>query len=151
AGDDQFLRVLLNKGARALGHGGDASLIRMAREWLWSHPELHCENIEWDATGKAALTNGVLDFRTREFTTWAPEHCLRRKLNVAYDSEARAPETEQWLQEIFADRGPDAPALINLQQEFLGGSLCVPLLTREQRRALLLYGPSGTAKTELAR
>jgi putative DNA primase/helicase len=53
---------------------------------------------------------------------------------------------------LFADHDPETgAALANLLQEFAGGSLCVRLLHREQRRALFLVGPSRTGKTELAR
>ena len=108
--------MLLHQGAETLGHGADARLVFMAEQRLRAHPALYREQVDWDASGKAALSNGVLDLRTRAFTPWAPEHFLRRKLGVAYDPAAAAPETEKWLGELFADRefpedrrGPDRP------------------------------------------
>ena len=149
--DVQHLKVLLHQGAETLGHGADARLIFMAEQRLHAHPALYREQVDWNASGKAALSNGVLDLRTRAFTPWAPEHFLRRKLDVAYDPAAEAPATEKWLRELIADRDAEtAEALIGLLQEFLGASLCVPLLTREQRRALFLIGSSRTGKSELA-
>jgi P4 family phage/plasmid primase-like protien len=149
--DGQYLKVLLHQGAETLGHGADTRLIFMAEHRLRAHPALYREEVDWDASGKAALSNGVLGLRMRAFTPWAPEHFLRRKLGVAYDPAAAAPETEKWLRELVADRdSKTAEAVIGLLQEFLGASLCVPLLTREQRRALFLIGSSRTGKSELA-
>jgi P4 family phage/plasmid primase-like protien len=149
---EQYLHVLLQEGTETLGYGGDTKLLTAAWRRLLEHPGLYCAHVEWDATGKIAVTNGVLDLRTREFTTWRPQHFLRHKLAVAYEPAAQAPQFNAFLTRLFADRDTEtAMALISLLQEFAGAALCVRLLHREQRRALFLVGPSRTGKSELAR
>jgi putative DNA primase/helicase len=57
-----------------------------------------------------------------------------------------------FLSSLFADRDETTRThSINLLQEFFGAALAMGLLNREQRRALLLIGPSRVGKTELAR
>ena len=148
---EQYLRVKIQEGADALGETNPRVLLA-AWTRLTQHPALYREHVDWDATGKVCLTNGVLDLNTRAFTPWAPEHYLRRKLGVAYDPKATAPRIEQFLAALFADRPlPVRTELIALLQEFTGAALCLRLLHREQRRALFLIGPSRTGKSELAR
>jgi P4 family phage/plasmid primase-like protien len=146
------LRVLLQKGAEVLGEGGDVKLLSAAWRRLQEHPDLYREHIAWDVTGKVALANGVLDLRTREFGPWSPEHFLRRKLGVSYDPAAKAPQFTAFLARLFEDLDRETgAAMVTLLQEFAGATLGVPLLHREQRRALFLVGPSRSGKTELAR
>jgi P4 family phage/plasmid primase-like protien len=150
---EQRLRVLAQEGAETLAFGGDTKLLLTAA-WkrLKEHPGLYHPHVDWDASGKVALANGVLDLRTREFADQSPRYFLRRKLGVAYDPAAKAPQFAAFMARLFAERDPKArAALVELLQEFTGGTLCVPLLHREQRRALFLVGPSRTGKTELAR
>jgi len=142
----------MQEGAETLGYGADSKLLFAAWRRLMEHPGLYYERVEWDPAGKIALVNGDLDLRTRTLTPWQSKHFLRRKLGVAYDPTAKAPQFAVFLARPFADREPaTCAALIELLQEFAGSALCVRLLHREQRRALFLVGPSRTGKTELAR
>jgi P4 family phage/plasmid primase-like protien len=149
---EQRLRVLIQEGAEALGEGADSKLVSAAWRRLLEHPGLYYEHVAWDATGKVALANGVLDLRTREFTSWSPQHFLRRKLAGTYDPQAAAPQFAKFLARLFANQDPQTwTELTALLQEFAGAALCTRLLRREQRRALFLVGPSRTGKSELAR
>ena len=149
---EQRLRVLLQEGAEALGEGGDVKLLSAAWRRLLEHPGLYFERVNWDPVGKIAVANGVLDLRSKEFTSWSPQYFLRRKRLVAYDPVAKAPQVDEFLARLFQDRdAKTAAALIGLLQEFAGAALCVQLLHREQRRALFPVGPSRTGKSELAR
>src|SRR5262249_40449816 len=144
---EQRLRVLIQQGADTLGEA-DTKILSAAWKRLNEHPALYCAHIDWDAAGKAGVTNGVLDLITRDFTPFAPEHYLRRKLGVAYDPAATAiPRITEFLAGLF----PGRPDIIKLLQEFTGAALCVRLLHREQRRALWPIGASRTGKSELAR
>ena len=149
---EQRLRVLTQEGAEILGFGGDTKLLTAAWKRLKEHPGLYRPRVDWDASGKVALANGVLDLRTRELIDWNPRHFLRRKLAVAYDPGAKTVQFAAFMTRLFDDREPEIRAAsIELLQEFAGGTLCIRLLHREQRRALFLVGPSRTGKTELAR
>src|SRR5262249_33059936 len=149
---EQRLRVLIQQGADALREGGDTRILSAAWKRLNEHPALYRAHVDWDAAGKIGLTNGVLDIASRAFTAWAPEHFLRRKLGVAYDPTATAPQVRRFLTELFADRDQKSrEGLVGLLQEFTGAALYVRLLHREQRRALWLIGASRTGKSELGR
>src|SRR5262249_380389 len=120
---EQRLRVLIQQGADTLGEA-DTKILSAAWKRLNEHPALYCAHIDWDAAGKAGLTNGVLDLITRDFTPFAPEHYLRRKLGVAYDPAATAiPRITEFLAGLF----PGRPDIIELLQEFTGAALCVRL------------------------
>jgi len=144
---EQRLRVLIQQGADTLGEA-DTKILSAAWKRLKEHPALYRAHIDWDAAGKVCLTNGVLDLTSRAFTSWAPEHYLRRKLAVAYDPAATdIPRITEFIAGLF----PGRPDIIELLQEFAGAALCVRLLHREQRRALWLIGASRTGKSELGR
>jgi P4 family phage/plasmid primase-like protien len=152
AGEEKWLRVLIQQDAQELGEGGRLAIVHGAWKRLTEHPALFRADVQWDRLGRIALANGTLDLLTRKFGDWRPDDFLRRKLNVAYAPLCGAPHFLNFLAELFVDRTPDErAAVIGLLQEFFGASLCVRLLAREQRRALFLVGPSRTGKTELAR
>jgi P4 family phage/plasmid primase-like protien len=53
---------------------------------------------------------------------------------------------------MFSDRSPaDRGEIVGLLQEWVGAALSIPTLGREQRKALILVGPSRAGKTLLAR
>src|ERR1700724_1572350 len=93
-----------------------------------------------------------LTYAPEDSVTGKPEYYLRRELNIAYDPSKEAPSAVAFLNSLFADRDQATRnEIVGLLQEFCGASLAVRLLRREQRRALILIGPSRTGKTELAR
>jgi P4 family phage/plasmid primase-like protien len=151
AGDEQHLKVLVQKGAKALGEAAKPALLNAVWKLLYEHPDLYRRTVAWDATGLVAVANGTLDLRTRALSPWSPERYLRHKRDVAYVAGAECPRFLDFLLTMFADRGEEERAeTITLLQEFTGACLAVSLLHREQRRALFLVGPSYTGKTELA-
>jgi P4 family phage/plasmid primase-like protien len=151
-GDEKWLRVLVQIGAKALGDGAKLPLVSAAWRYLTEHPDLYRDDVTWDLPGLTVFANGTLNLLTREFGPWRSEHFLRRKLAVSYDPQATAPHFLTFVETLFADRAAAERApMVTLVQEFFGAVLCVRLLTREQRRALFLVGASRTGKTELAR
>jgi P4 family phage/plasmid primase-like protien len=150
--DEQWLRCLVQQGCEQLGEGAKLSVVNAAWKRLNEHPGLHRHAVAWDRHGLVATANGVLDLRTRAFAGWDPDYFLRRKLAVAYEPTRECPQFLKFLAGLLANREPAAQKeLIALLQEAAGACLGTPLLNREQRRALLLKGPSRTGKTELAK
>ena len=150
--DQQRLRCLIQQGCESLGEGAKLGVVNAAWKRLAEHPGLHRNTVDWDRRGLVAVANGVLDLQTRVFSQWNSEHYLRRKLGVTYRPDAKCPEFVAFLYATFADRNAEARAdAIGLLQEFLGACLCVGLLNREQRRALLIVGVSRSGKSELAK
>ena len=151
AGDEQWLRCLIQQGCEALGEGAKLSIVNAAWKRLVEHPDLHHAMIAWDRRDLVAVGNGVLDLRSRKFADWDPSHYLRRKLAVRYDPSCSCPYFLQFMASLFADREVTTRAdIVALLQEFFGACLGISLLNREHRRALMLKGPSRTGKTELA-
>jgi phage/plasmid-associated DNA primase len=150
--EEQRLKVLIQRGADALGAGTMLGTVNAAWKRLIEHQPLYRGNVDWDPDSLVAVANGTLDLRTRTLCEWNVNHLLRRKLEVVYDPTKGAPGTIAFLDALFADRDPTSRTqLIGLLQEFCGASLGIRLLMREQGRALILLGPSRTEKTELAR
>jgi len=100
---EQRLRVLIQQGADTLGEA-DTKILTAAWKRLNEHPALYRAYVDWDAPRKICLTNGVLDLASRTFSPWAPEHYLRRKLGVAYDPKATAPQIVRFLTALFDNR-----------------------------------------------
>jgi P4 family phage/plasmid primase-like protien len=149
--DEQNLKVGLQTGARTLGKAAKMGLLSAAWKLLCEHPDLYRRDVAWDRCGIVAVANGVLDLRSRAFSDWRADLYLRHKRDVAYVAGAECPRFIDFLLSMFGDRGEDERAeTVALLQEFTGACLAVPLLHREQRRALFLVGPSYTGKTEFA-
>ena len=88
----------------------------------------------------------------RDLFPHSPAHYARRRIGTLYVPAAECPQFLTFLNRLFSDRDPtEAAACISVLQCFFGGSLAVALLSREERKALILLGPSRTGKTELAR
>jgi P4 family phage/plasmid primase-like protien len=143
---------LVQQGCEQLGEGAKLGTVNAAWKRLNEHPGLHRHAVAWDRHGLVATANGALELRTQALTAWSPDHFLRRKLAVAYDPARRCPQFLKFLDVLVANREPAVRKdLVALLQEAIGACLGTPLLNREQRRALLLKGPSRTGKTELAK
>jgi putative DNA primase/helicase len=92
----------------------------------------------------------VFRVETGQFEGHRPENYARRHIGVEYLPTATCPKFERLIASMFRDR-TDADAVIMLVQEWAGAALAISSLSREQRRALILVGPSRTGKTELAK
>jgi hypothetical protein len=66
----QWLKVLIQKGADALGVGPILGTVNAAWKRLIEHPPLYREKVEWDPGSLVAVANGTLDLRTRELSSW---------------------------------------------------------------------------------
>jgi P4 family phage/plasmid primase-like protien len=150
--DEQWIRTLIQKGCDALGKAGDTRSANAAWKRLAEHPDLHRKDVPWNNGSVIATPNGMLDVRTLEFRPHAPEFYARRKIGAPFDPAATCPRFDSFVRRLFADRSEDElPAYVAAVQEFAGASLAVNLLSREERKALLLVGPSRTGKTEFSR
>jgi P4 family phage/plasmid primase-like protien len=152
AAAEQHLKVLIQIGVATLKQPTRLSTLYAAWKLLCEHPGLHRASVAWDQATGIAVNNGVLDLNHRTLSSWQPEHYLRRKFAVAFSPDACAPLFNNFLISLFADRGEKIRTQsLNLLQEFFGACFAIGRLNREQRRALLLVGPSRVGKTELAR
>jgi P4 family phage/plasmid primase-like protien len=144
--DEQTIKVLIQTGCRAMRIPPKIATLNTVWKYLMEHPDLHRPDVPWNTGTHIAVANGVIELATMAFGDWRPDYYLRRKLALTYDPAARCPTFLQWLSELF-DVGN---GYIGLLQEFAGTCLAVPLLAREERKALLIKGESRTCKTELA-
>jgi P4 family phage/plasmid primase-like protien len=152
AAAEQHLKVLIQIGLATLKQPTRLGTLHAAWKLLREHPDLHDANIAWDRVAGIVVNNGVLDLDRHTLSPWQPQHYLRRKFAVAFDLGARAPLFDHFLASLFADRDDKTrKQSLGLLQEFFGACFAIGRLNREQRRALLLIGPSRVGKTELAR
>lgn len=150
--DEQWLRTLIQKGCDALDKSGDTKAANAAWKRLTEHPDLHRSDVVWNEGAIIATPNGMLDVTTLDFQPHAPEFFARRKIGAEYRPGATCPRFDQFVRRLFADRPEtEISAYICAVQEFAGASLAIGLLSREERKALLLVGPSRTGKTEFSR
>ena len=147
---EQRLRSTIQLGFEALQVQPRGAQLALAWTRLMQHPLLVRVDVPWADAGMIVCRNGVLHLDTGKFDKHAPDTYARRHIGATFTPGETCPVFERLLASMFIDR-PDAIALINLIQEWAGAALAISSLSREQRRALVLVGPSRTGKTELAR
>jgi P4 family phage/plasmid primase-like protien len=149
--EHQLLKVVVQRGCEALGHKGDARAANGALKLLLESPALYVPVVPWNTGDSVALGNGMLELRTRRFGSFSSKAWCRMKIKTPYEPRATCPIFLKFLESAFADREPDERAkIIVLLQEYFGSMLAVSTLHREQRKALLLFGPSRSGKTVLS-
>lgn len=150
--DEQWLRTLIQEGCDTLGKAGDTKSANSAWKRLTEHPGLHRHRVEWNDGSIIATENGMLEVNTLQFAAHAPEFYARRKIGTRFDPAAECPGFEAFVASLFSDKPTDdIPAFVRVIQEFAGAALAIKLMSREERKALILVGPSRTGKTELSR
>jgi P4 family phage/plasmid primase-like protien len=153
---EQRIRSRIQHGLVELGQNPKVQTKNQVWSMLIEDPEILVEDVRWNER-LVVCENVVLELDQLTANDGipvvlphSPDHFARRRINAAYDEQAGCPLTLQWLAEIFADK-EDAQAHIDVLQEFFGASLVVRLLPREARKAMMLFGPSNTGKSEVAR
>lgn len=151
AGEEQWLRTLIQTGCDELGYPGDTKTANAAWKRLMEHPGLHKRKVVWDAGGVVATANGLLDLRTRTLGPYRPDAWCRSKIGQPYEPGAACPTLLRFLESCFVNlAAPERAAVIATIQEAFGAMLSVKLLVREERKALFVLGPSRTGKTQLS-
>jgi P4 family phage/plasmid primase-like protien len=148
--DQQWLLTLIQEGFEAIGEPNKPSNLNAAWKRLTEHPSLFKRTVVWAGSDVIVCQNGVLEVGSRQFHPHGPHWLARRKIGVEYQPGTTAPKFANLLQSMFSDRG-DAAAYGSIVQQWAGAALAVSHLSREERKALLLVGPSRTGKTELSR
>lgn len=150
--DQQWIQTLIQEGHEVLGEPGKVSNLTAAWKRLCEHPGLFKRTVEWNKSALITCDNGMLNPETLEFSEHAPEHFSRRKIGTSYQPQASCPRFERFIESLFANRLPaDRVDIVRVFQEYVGASMAVWLLFREERKAMILSGPSRSGKTELSR
>ena len=144
--DQQWLLTLIQEGFEELGEPGKTSSLSSTWKRLNEHPRLYRATVPWANGGMVVCRNGVLRLDTGHFEGHRPENYARRSIGADYVAGAICPRFEALLYSMLGRAD-----LIDLVQEWLGAALSIGSLSREERRALILVGPSRTGKTELAK
>lgn len=147
--DQQWIMTLIQEGFEALNEPLKTTNLNAAYKRLTEHPGLFQREVPWAGAGFIVCQNGVLKLPGREWLAHSPLHYARRKIGSDYRSDANCPKFIHLLNSMFADR--DASPFVNIIQQWTGAALAISQLSREERKALLLVGPSRTGKTELSR
>ena len=148
--DEQRILVLIQEGFETLGFQAKAQHLNLAWMRLRQHPVLIRYDVPWADAGLIVCRNGVLRLDAGKFDRHHPANYARRHIGATYTPGASCPIFERLIASMFGNQ-PDAPATIGLVQEWVGAALAIASMTREERRAMILVGPSRTGKTELAR
>lgn len=150
--DQQWIQTLIQQGFEELNESAKTSTLAAAWKRLNEHPDLFHRKVQWSTGDTIVAQNGVLDIRTRQFSPHSPKHYARRKIGPDYDPGHKCPRFLTLLESMFSDRPqPDRDGYLSVIQSFIGACMAVQFLSREERKALILVGPSRTGKTELSR
>jgi P4 family phage/plasmid primase-like protien len=150
--DQQWILTLIQEGFETLGEPAKPSNLTAAFKRLSEHPGLFKRVVPWADSSLIVCRNGVLEVESRKFHPHGPHWFARRKIGVEYDPGAACPKFCQFVSSLFSDRtGNEGPAYENVIRAWMGSALAVSHLSREERKALILVGPSRTGKTELSR
>lgn len=150
--EQQWMQTLIQEGFEALGQLMKVQSLNACWRRITEHPGLFRRKVEWNVDGLIATPNGMLDPIRGTFGPHRPDAYARRKIGAPYLAGADCPDFKAFVGSLFRDKpASDRAGLIGLVQEWFGAALATPLLSREERKALLLVGPSRTGKTELSR
>jgi P4 family phage/plasmid primase-like protien len=150
--DQQWIMTLIQEGFETLGEPLKTGNLNAAYKRLCEHPGLYKREVQWANSDLIVCQNGVLEIKSRQFHSHSPKHYARRKIGAAYDTTAQCPKFVSLVGGMFADRPEgDQQAFVGLVQSWCGAALAISHLSREERKALILVGPSRTGKTELSR
>jgi P4 family phage/plasmid primase-like protien len=144
--DEQRLRTIIQQGFEDLGEAAKGNTLTLAWKRLTEHPKLYKAKVPWSAGGLIVCRNGVLAVDVGQFGPHAPDNYATRCIGSDFDLAATCPRFEALLFNMLGDQ-----ERVALVQEWLGAALSIRSLSREERRALIMVGPSRTGKTELAR
>lgn len=149
--DQQWIMTLIQEGFETLNEPLKTTNLNAAYKRLCEHPGLYKRQVQWAEGSFIVCQNGVLGIADRQWLEHSPKHYARRKIGAAYDPQASCPKFTELLASMFADRPADGPAFGAVVQSWAGAALAIGQLSREERKALILVGPSRTGKTELSR
>lgn len=149
--DQQWIMTLIQEGFEALNEPLKTNNLNAAYKRLTEHPGLFKRDVPWSEGHLLICQNGVLDVETGTWSQHDPSHFARRKIGAEYQPNASAPKFAKLLASMFHDRGENADPFIKVIQQWMGAALATQQLNREERKALILVGPSRTGKTELSR
>lgn len=135
----------VEKGCRLLRITSTSKIISETRQWVQRNPDLYEEDVEWDSHKQIATRSGLVHPITGKLTPIDPSHRVTRWIDCDFDGGAACPRWLTMLEAVWPD-----PEDRGLFQEVLGTAL-VDDRPRSLRRAVVLYGPSGTGKSNLLR
>ncbi len=111
---------LINKLLLHKQRSGDHSKLRSAIKATQSKPSVVRYNKDYDGlTNIISLNNGYYNLKTHKLENFQPELLITKMMDVEYNPDAKAPEFEKFLSEIFLER----KELINYVIKLLGISL----------------------------
>jgi P4 family phage/plasmid primase-like protien len=148
--DQQWIMTLIQEGFETLNEPLKTTSLNASYKRICEHPKLYKREVEWADGGVVVCQNGVLNLATKQFGQHSPQHYARRKIGAGYKPGENCPKFVSLLTSMFADR-EDATEFAQLIQAWAGAALAIGQLSREERKALILVGPSRTGKTELSR
>lgn len=150
--DQQWIMTLIQEGFEALNEPLKTTNLNASYKRICEHPGLYKRDVPWADGGVIVCQNGVLRLADGSFLPHSPSHYARRKIGAEYRPEVDCPKFASLLKTMFSDRlAADAAAFARIIQEWAGAALAIGHLNREERKALILVGPSRTGKTELSR
>lgn len=150
--DQQWLLTLIQRGFETLGEPAKNANLAAAWKRLCEHPALFQRDVVWADGSVIVCQNGVLRISDRQWFGHGPQWYARRKIGTRYEPGAVAPNFRALLRSMFADRAEgERDGFTAVVQQWAGSALAVAHLSREERKALILVGPSRTGKTELSR
>ena len=144
--DQQWLLTMIQGGFEAIGEPGKTASLTSAWKRLMEHPRLYVAKVPWADGSVIVCKNGALRLSDNYFGVHRPENYARRHIGADYEPASDCPRFLALLFDMLGKLD-----LVDLVQEWLGAALSIGSLNREERRALLLVGPSRTGKTELAK
>lgn len=141
AGDDEEKKEQVKAYRKHIKSSRSNQRLKGAVSTLMTQPGMAVSPDDFDKNGHlVTVQNGVLNLDSGELTPHDPKHMLTRVLNARYDAAATAPEWEKFLTEVLPD-----PNLRQYVQRAMGYTL---LGDADRRAMFLLYGPSGTGKSQ---
>lgn len=134
----------VEKACRGIKLTSTTKLVAETRAWLQRNPDIHDDDVKWDAHGMIATKSGLIDPRTWEIRDYSPDDYATLQIDCKYEPRAKCPAWKRMLSDALEG---DAMT-IQFVQECMGASLLASK-PRTLMRALILLGESNSGKSNL--
>lgn len=148
---EERLKVDIQTTIRGMRANPTSSLRSSVYHWITEHDSLDQAGSFADAEPVIVGRSSTLLLSSGAIVPHDPDHLARYAVDCEHDPLATCPTWNAFLASAFSDIAErDRDEVIAFLQEWTGCLLAVPA-KREMRKALILYGPSRTGKTQVLR
>lgn len=149
---DTALKVKIQGACRAMGKDPSPNRKNAVWRYILEHHDLYRSDVAWDAHGLVVFRNTAVEPFTGGCVPLIPGLLATCRIEANYDPAATCPRWLAFLEDVFGyhREAEVRDSIIGVIQEWYGLLLWKGQKARDQKLALVLFGPSRTGKTVMS-